>query len=122
MPAGSVLLLAGTTYHRGGANRSEGVRLGITPQYCQPWRRQIENMVLAVPPKVARGYSPRVQELLGYDIMEPTFVGYVDGMHPKRLLDPDYVGESHRSPAAKQPLVSPELPRGARGRSAPPRA
>jgi hypothetical protein len=31
-----------------------------------------------------------VQELLGYSIAEPSFMGYVDGVHPKRLVDPDY--------------------------------
>lgn len=122
MLAGSVLLLAGTTYHRGGANRSDGTRLGITPQYCQPWLRQIENMVLAVPPEIARRYSPRVQQLLGYDIMEPTFVGYVDGLHPRRLLDPGYVGEGHRPAEARQEVQLPGLPRGARPRRTPPRA
>ncbi len=90
MPAGSAVIFAGTTVHRGGGHRGSGTRLGITPQYCQPWLRQIENMPLAVPPEIARGYSERVQELLGYDIFEPTFIGYVDGMHPKRLLDPGY--------------------------------
>ena len=77
MPAGSVVVFAGTLYHRGGANTSSGKRLGITPQYCQPWMRQIENMVLAVPPEAAGQYSERIQELLGYDLMEPSFVGYV---------------------------------------------
>lgn len=90
MPAGSVLVFAGSLYHRGGGHRGAGTRLGITPQYCQPWMRQIENMVLAVPPERARGYSERIQELVGYDIMEPTFIGYVDGLHPKRLIDPHY--------------------------------
>ena len=90
MPAGSVVLFAGTLLHRGGAHRGAATRLAITPQYCQPWLRQIENMALAVPPDVARGHSERIQELLGYDIFEPTFIGYVDGMHPKRLLDPGY--------------------------------
>jgi len=90
MPAGSAVLFAGTLLHRGGAHRGTHTRLGITPQYCEPWIRQIENMALAVPPELARGYSERVQELLGYDIFEPTFIGYVDGMHPKRLLDPAY--------------------------------
>ena len=96
MPAGSALLFAGTLVHRGGAHRGEGTRLGITPQYCQPWVRQIENMTLAVPPELARGYSERVQELLGYDIFEPTFIGYVDGMHPKRLLGPEYAERMKR--------------------------
>jgi ectoine hydroxylase-related dioxygenase (phytanoyl-CoA dioxygenase family) len=90
MRAGSALLFAGSLVHRGGAHRGTGTRLGITPQYCEPWMRQIENMPLAVPPEIARRYSERVQELLGYDIFEPTFIGYVDGMHPKRLLDPGY--------------------------------
>jgi len=96
MPAGSALLFAGTLVHRGGAHRGTTTRLGITPQYCQPWMRQIENMTLAVPPELAHGYSERVQELLGYDIFEPTFIGYVDGMHPKRLLGPEYAARMKR--------------------------
>ena len=99
MRAGSVLLFAGTLIHRGGANRATTTRLAITPQYCEPWIRQIENLTLAVPPEIARNYSERVQELLGYDIFEPTFIGYVDGLHPKRLLGPEYA--SKRARAAK---------------------
>jgi ectoine hydroxylase-related dioxygenase (phytanoyl-CoA dioxygenase family) len=90
MPAGSVVVLAGTLVHRGGASTGGATRLGVTPQYCQPWLRQLENMPLAVPPEKARGLSPRVQELLGYSIAEPSFMGYVNGLHPKRLVDPDY--------------------------------
>jgi len=86
MPAGSVLVLAGTLQHRGGASRGGGTRLGVTPQYCQSWLRQIENMALAVPPHLARHLSSRVQELLGYSIAEPSFMGYVNGLHPKRLM------------------------------------
>ena len=86
MLAGSVVVFLGTTLHRGGANRSDSVRLGITPQYCQPWMRQIENMALAVPPGVVANLPTRVQELLGYSIMPP-FIGYVDGQHPRRIFD-----------------------------------
>ena len=97
MPAGSVVVFAGTLYHRGGANNSSKSRLGITPQYCMPWLRQLENMSLAVPPPVARQYSERVQALLGYSIIDPGFMGFVDGMHPKRLIDSDYIGRKHRT-------------------------
>ncbi len=90
MSAGSVVVLAGTLWHRGGASQGGSTRLGVTPQYCQPWLRQLENMALAVPPHLARGLSPRVQELLGYSIALPSFMGYVNGLHPKRLIDPDY--------------------------------
>ncbi len=88
MPAGSAVVFMGTLLHRGGPNRSDWTRLGITPQYCQPWIRQIENMALAVPPPMASAFSPRVQSLLGYSI-HPPFIGYVDGRHPQRLLTPD---------------------------------
>lgn len=86
MSPGSVVVFLGTTLHRGGANRSDGVRLGLTPQYCQPWMRQIENMALAVPPVVVATLPARVQELLGYSILPP-FIGYVDGQHPRRILN-----------------------------------
>lgn len=99
MPAGSVLVFAGNLVHRGGGNTSTGSRLAITPQYCMPWLRQLENMSLAVPPAIARQYSKRVQALLGYDVIEPGFMGYVDGRHPQLLIDPAYRGRKHRAAA-----------------------
>jgi hypothetical protein len=59
--------------------------------------RQIENMVLAVPPAQAAKYSERMQNMLGYNIVEPGFMGYVDGVHPKKLIDPDYRGRKYRA-------------------------
>lgn len=107
MKAGSVLVFAGSLYHRGGANRSDGVRLATTIQYCMPWMRQIENMVLAIPPDIARAYSSRIQSLLGYDIVPPGFMGYVDGVHPKRLLDDAYVGRQRRGEMTEPPARTP---------------
>lgn len=89
MPAGSVCVFQGTVWHRGGMNTTDRPRLGITPQYCQPWARQLENMSLAVPLEIAAGLPRRAQELLGFSI-HPPIMGYVDGMHPARLIDPDY--------------------------------
>lgn len=86
MPAGSLMLAKGTLWHRGGANRSVRPRLIITPQYCPGWTRPLENMSLAVPPAIAKGLPARAQELLGYSI-RPPFMGYVDGRHPRRLLE-----------------------------------
>ncbi len=87
MPAGSAVVFMGTLLHRGGANHSNRTRLAITPQYCEPWIRQIENMAFAVPPPLASAFSPRVQALLGYSV-DPPFIGYVDGRDPRRLLTP----------------------------------
>jgi len=88
MPAGSCLVWLGSLFHRGGSNHTDTTRLGITLQYCQPWLRQIENMPLAVPPEMAARYSKRVRAMLGYDLMNGTFMGYVDGRNPSKLVDP----------------------------------
>jgi ectoine hydroxylase-related dioxygenase (phytanoyl-CoA dioxygenase family) len=85
MPSGSLAITKGTLWHRGGSNRSDRPRLIITPQYCAGWIRQLENMCLAVPPDVAEKLPERARELIGYSI-HPPFMGYVDGVHPKRLL------------------------------------
>ena len=99
MPAGSVVVFSGLLWHRGGANQSDKPRLGITPQYCEPWARQLENMILATGPRAA-DYSERIQGMIGYSI-HPPFMGYVDGMHPLRCLDEGYdptsTGENEQS-------------------------
>ncbi|MBV9485828.1 MAG: phytanoyl-CoA dioxygenase family protein [Frankiaceae bacterium] len=86
MPAGSVLFLRGTLWHGGGANQTDRPRLGVLLEYVAGWLRQQENHILAVPTNVVRILPPRLQELLGYNI-HPPFVGYVDGRHPRRLLE-----------------------------------
>ncbi len=96
MPAGSVVVFAGNLIHRGGANHSQGTRLAVTPQYCMPWLRQLENMTLAVPPILAGQYSERIQALLGYSVTDPGFMGHVNGLHPKRLIRADYQGRKYR--------------------------
>lgn len=85
MPSGSLAITKGTLWHRGGANRSDRPRLIITPQYCAGWVRQLENMALAVPAALAEKLPERARELIGYSI-HPPFMGYVDGVHPRRLL------------------------------------
>ncbi|MEZ7979312.1 MAG: phytanoyl-CoA dioxygenase family protein, partial [Myxococcota bacterium] len=82
-----VMIWQGSLFHRGGANHSAETRMGITLQYCQPWLRQIENMVLAVPPEKAVQYSKRIRAMLGYGLMEFSFMGYVDGRNPRKLVE-----------------------------------
>jgi ectoine hydroxylase-related dioxygenase (phytanoyl-CoA dioxygenase family) len=86
MPAGSVLFIVGSLWHGGGANTTDRPRLGVLLEYAAGWLRQQENHVLAVPRSVMRTLEPRLQELLGYGI-HPPFVGYVDGRHPRRILE-----------------------------------
>ena len=86
MRAGSALIYLGSLWHGGGANSTARPRLGVVLHYAVGWLRPVENHVLVVPPDVARALPERLQELLGYNI-QPPFIGYVDGRHPKRLLD-----------------------------------
>lgn len=85
MPAGSVMFYSGTVWHGGGANRTHERRLGVILEYVASWLRAQENHVTAVPIEVMRTLPPRLQELLGYNI-HPPFLGYVDGLHPRRAL------------------------------------
>ena len=44
LPAGSILVVNGGTWHCGGANTSDDDwRLGLNIQYCQGWMRQQQN-------------------------------------------------------------------------------
>ncbi|MFC3229535.1 phytanoyl-CoA dioxygenase family protein [Marinibaculum pumilum] len=86
MPAGSAVIFLGTLWHGGGGNDSGAPRLALTAQYCAPWCRQQENYSLSVSLQTARACSPHMQRLLGYSIHAP-FMGMVDGMHPRRLLE-----------------------------------
>ncbi len=86
MPAGSVLFYVGTLWHGGGANQSDRPRLGVVLEYAASWLRPQENHVLGVPPDTVAALPERLQELLGYNVYPP-FLGYVDGRHPRRLLD-----------------------------------
>jgi ectoine hydroxylase-related dioxygenase (phytanoyl-CoA dioxygenase family) len=66
--------------------------------YCAAWLRPVENHTLVVPPALARSLDPRLQEALGYNIFPP-FIGYVDGRHPRKLLDTAQPGALEREPA-----------------------
>jgi ectoine hydroxylase-related dioxygenase (phytanoyl-CoA dioxygenase family) len=88
MRAGSVVVFVGTLWHGAGANRTTRGRLCVTAQYCAPWCRQQENFSLSVSRARARQCSEHIQRMLGYSIFPP-FIGFVDGQHPKRLLEDD---------------------------------
>ena len=76
----------GSLWHGGGANQTAAQRLGVILEYAASWLRPQENHCLAVPREVAAKLPERLQELLGYNIYPP-FLGYVDGRHPRRVLE-----------------------------------
>jgi ectoine hydroxylase-related dioxygenase (phytanoyl-CoA dioxygenase family) len=85
MPAGSVAFYTGSVWHGGGANRTDRPRLGVILEYAAGWLRAQENHIVGVPPEIVAQLPERLQELLGYNIYPP-FMGYVDGVHPRRFL------------------------------------
>jgi ectoine hydroxylase-related dioxygenase (phytanoyl-CoA dioxygenase family) len=66
MPKGSALFYLGSTWHGGGANRSDCARTGLINTYCLGWLRPESNHTLEVPPAIARQYNETVRRLLGY--------------------------------------------------------
>lgn len=68
MSAGSVLIYSGGVFHGGGANVSNGDRIGINITYTLGWLRQEENQYLSCPPEIARDLSPELQALIGYSM------------------------------------------------------
>lgn len=85
MPAGSVLIWPGKTFHGGGANRTEAWRLGLVIEFVAGWLRTHENIQASIPTDVAREMPQRMQELIGYHL-HPDFLGWVDGRHPRKVL------------------------------------
>ncbi|HXW33659.1 MAG TPA: phytanoyl-CoA dioxygenase family protein, partial [Acidimicrobiales bacterium] len=86
IPAGNALVYTGSVWHGGGSNTTDHDRLGVVLHYGASWLRPVENHVLVVPPELASTLPTRLAELLGYNI-HPPFVGYVDGRHPRKLLE-----------------------------------
>jgi ectoine hydroxylase-related dioxygenase (phytanoyl-CoA dioxygenase family) len=88
MPAGSMLVYLGGLVHGGGGNTTGSPRPGLLLEYVVSWLRPQETQLVAVPPEIVRTLPERLQELLGYNVYPP-FLGYVDGRHPRRILDGD---------------------------------
>jgi ectoine hydroxylase-related dioxygenase (phytanoyl-CoA dioxygenase family) len=85
MRQGSVLVWHGSLWHGGGANRSDAVRVGIAMNYCAGWVRQQENQQLGIPREIARRFSPRLRELVGYAVYRG-LIGHIDKRSPVELL------------------------------------
>jgi ectoine hydroxylase-related dioxygenase (phytanoyl-CoA dioxygenase family) len=82
MKRGSVILYYGSAYHGGGANRTDGDRIGVGFAYTLGWLRQEENQYLACPPELARTFPSALQELMGYAGYY-LFVGWHEGLDPQ---------------------------------------
>ena len=85
MEQGSVMIYHGSLWHGGGANQTDKRRVGVAMNYCAGFIRQQENQQLGIPKHIARDFSPRLQELVGYSIYR-LLIGHINRKHPNRLL------------------------------------
>ena len=88
MKKGSVLVWHSSLWHGGGANRSAARRVGIAMNYCAGFIRQQENQQLGIPREIARTFSPRLRELVGYGVYRG-LIGHIDKQSPVGLLGDD---------------------------------
>ena len=89
MPAGSVLVVHGSTWHGGGHNTTtDEYRYGLSIQYVAGWCRQQQNLMLGTDPEVVATYPRALQELIGYSLYK-NVMGHVDRAHPLTLLGQD---------------------------------
>jgi len=86
MAPGSVLVWDGALWHGGGANTTGERRTGIAMNYCAGFIRQQENQQLGIPRDIAREFSPRLRELVGYGVYHG-LIGHIDKHSPVELLD-----------------------------------
>jgi ectoine hydroxylase-related dioxygenase (phytanoyl-CoA dioxygenase family) len=88
MAKGSVLIWDGALWHGGGANLTDKRRTGVAMNYCAGFIRQQENQQLGVPAEIARGFPPRLRQLMGYGVYRG-LIGHIDKQSPDQLLTGD---------------------------------
>ena len=84
MPKGSVLIWHGSLWHGGGANTTDTRRVGIAMNYCAGYIRQQENQQLGIPQETVKGFSHRLQQLVGYGIYNG-LIGHIDKQLPSKV-------------------------------------
>ena len=89
MPAGSVLVMDSQLWHCGGPNTTDDDwRLGLNVQYVRGFFRTQQNHYVGTTPEQLAGYSPRLRQLLGFELYRG-IMGHVEGRSPAATLGLD---------------------------------
>jgi ectoine hydroxylase-related dioxygenase (phytanoyl-CoA dioxygenase family) len=88
MPASSIAIIAGHTYHGGGANRTDRHRPAVAMNYCNGVIRQQENLMLAVHPARMMTFAPELQDIIGFK--QCRLAGYIFGQQPRVEMERRY--------------------------------
>ncbi len=93
MRAGSMLVWDGSLWHGGGANVTDGWRLGIAMNYCAGFIRQQENQQLGVPTELVARMPTRLQTMIGYGLYNG-LIGNIDAKSPAEVFFGDGAASS----------------------------
>lgn len=85
MPKGSIALWDSRVLHGAGPNESDAPRPSIISPYILGWMRQLDNFAYAIPQERLRGFSPRLQQLVGLDCFRQHY-SQVNNMSPREWL------------------------------------
>ncbi len=83
---GSIIWWLGSTCHGLSVNSTEEVRLGLISLFAVGWLRQEENFYGSVGEDLARTWSPRIGQMLGWQ-QHGALAGHVPGRNPTSQLE-----------------------------------
>jgi len=87
MAKGSLLLYAGKTFHGGGPNRSDEVRIGLSVQHSAGWLVQTELLMVECPPAEVVEWPDELIRFIGYQRRGPAVGKVGDHEDPFVLID-----------------------------------
>jgi ectoine hydroxylase-related dioxygenase (phytanoyl-CoA dioxygenase family) len=70
-PAGSIAMWLSQTWHRHGANVTDGVRNGVIIQYGRSWVKPFVDLRTPMNAEQAAAFSPRLRYMLGCNASAP---------------------------------------------------
>lgn len=97
MPQGAIALYTGGIIHGAGHNQSDRWRPGIHLSYTLGWLRTEENLVLSIPPSVAKDFDEQTLAMIGYRAHDAIaegggYLGMVDLYDPIKLVKEGRLG------------------------------
>ncbi|MCE2391447.1 MAG: phytanoyl-CoA dioxygenase family protein [Proteobacteria bacterium] len=87
MQKGSLLLYTGRTFHGGGSNVSERVRIGLSVQHSAGWLVQTEMLMVECPPAEVADWPDDLIRFIGYQWRGPAVGKYGDHEDPFVLVE-----------------------------------
>ncbi|MDW3179789.1 MAG: phytanoyl-CoA dioxygenase family protein [Acidimicrobiia bacterium] len=89
MSKGSLLLYLGKTYHGGGQNKTDEIRVGLSLQHSVSWVARGELFFLECTPSVVADWDDELVRFLGYQMGGDSLGVFMDSLDPMAAVHPD---------------------------------